>query len=61
MKVEVTFKSGTQVTVDCSEVRTGRSKVTGELTEMKWVTPRNAKRKLHYIDISEAVCVVAIP
>lgn len=60
MKLEITFKNGTQVTVDVSEFTTKRSTITGELTELNWTTPKTWKRKLHTLDVSEILCLVAV-
>lgn len=60
MKLEITFKSGAQVTVDVSEFTSKRSLVGGELTEIEWTTPQDWKRKLNSINLSEVACLVAV-
>ena len=60
MKLEITFKSGAQVTVDVSEFKTHKSVIDGEFKQLDWTTPRNWKRKLHTIDLKEIACLVAV-
>lgn len=58
MKLEITFKSGVQVSVDVSKFTTKRAGT--ELTEMEWTTPQRWSRKLHSIDLTQVVCIVAV-
>lgn len=60
MKAEITFRSGAQVMIDCSEFKTSRNKLTGELVQFDWTTPRQHDRKLHTIELSEIVCIIAV-
>lgn len=60
MKLEITFKSGAQVTVDASEFTSKRNQLSGDLTELNWVTPQDWKRKLNSIDLSQVACLVAV-
>lgn len=60
MKLEITFKSGAQVMVDCTEFSTEKSVVTGEIQALNWTTPANWSRKLHSVKLDEVVCLVAV-
>ena len=59
MKMQVTFKSGAQITVDADEVTTGRQP-TGDLTKLAWTTPDDWVTKLHTLDVREVVAVVML-
>lgn len=60
MKLEITFKSGAQVTVEVSEFSSKRSTISGDLTELNWTTPNEWARKLHSINLTEIACLVAV-
>ena len=58
--LEIHLKSGSVLTVDATDVSTKRITATGELTQMNWVTPEGAKRKLHSIGLEDIAAVVVI-
>ena len=60
MNMQVTFKSGAQVTVDAEDFSTGRSTVTGELRELKWTTPEEYAAKLCYLNLDEVAAIVRV-
>ncbi len=60
MKLEITFKSGAQVTVDVTEFSTKRNQVSNTYAELNWTTPNDWARKLHSVDMTEIACLVAV-
>lgn len=60
MRMQITFKSGAQITVDVDEFSTGRSPATNELTRFGWTTPDAWTARLHTITLSEVAAIVAI-
>lgn len=60
MKLQITFKSGAQTTVDVKEFSTKGSLVGDAIAELNWTTPRGWNCKLHYVDLNEIACLVAV-
>lgn len=61
MKMQITFRSGAQITVDVTEFSTGRSPVTNRLASLKWKTPDGATSWLHGIyDLEDIAAIVGI-
>lgn len=60
MKLEITFKSGAQVTVDVAEFSTKRNQISNTYAELNWTTPGGWTRKLHSVDMDQIACLVAV-
>lgn len=61
MRMQITFRSGAQVTVGVSKFKTGRSPVTGRLASLDWSTPGDTDTWLHGLyDLDEVVAIVGI-
>jgi hypothetical protein len=60
MKLEITFKSGAQVTVDVTEFSTKRSQISNTYGELNWTTPKDWTRKLHSVDLEQIACLIAV-
>ena len=60
MQMQITFKSGTQVTVDVEDFSIGRSNMSGELRELKWTTPDQFVAKLAYLNLDEVSAIVRV-
>jgi hypothetical protein len=59
-KLQITFKSGAQVTVDCIELKTERNKLNGQLLSLEWMAPAGWKSKLHTVSVDEVACLVVL-
>lgn len=59
MRVQLTFRSGAQVEFDADKV-TSNDSFGGDIKQFQWETPADWKRKLHNLDLSEVVAIVAI-
>ena len=59
-QMQITFKSGAQVTVDCDEVTVSRSRVDHTLEGLKWTTPDGWKSRLMAVELQEIACVVVL-
>lgn len=57
-KVEITFKSGAQITVDADHVITDG--LEGSIRQLNWLTPDGWTRRLRKIDLTEVVAIVEI-
>jgi hypothetical protein len=60
MRIEITFRSGAQITADVEEFSGSWSVIKGDLRSLKWTTPDDWTRKLHRIELSEVVGIVAV-
>lgn len=60
MKMQIILKNGTQITVDVESFTTKRHQLTGELTNMQWVTPDDWKIKLHTIELDQIAAIVTL-
>jgi hypothetical protein len=61
MKMQITFRSGAQITVDVTEFSTARTPITDKLARLSWKTPENATSWLHGIyDLDDVAAIVAI-
>ena len=61
MKMQITFRSGAQITVDVTEFRTSRSPITDRLIRLSWIAPDGATAWLHGVyDLNEVVAIVGI-
>jgi hypothetical protein len=58
--MQVTFRSGAQIEVDATEFTLNVNYLSGELRDLRYVTPPDATRGLKYLAVSEVVAVVAI-
>lgn len=60
MRMQITLKSGTQVTVDVEDFNIGRSNLDGDLVELKWTTPPERIAKLCYVRLDEIAAIVRL-
>lgn len=59
-QMQITFKSGAQVTVDAEEVIVSRSRIDRTLEGVKWTTPHGWKSRLMAVELQEIACVVVL-
>lgn len=60
MKALIIFKSGAQISVDMDQITTTRDRLNpGHITQLEWVTPNDWTSKLHTVQVSEIVAIVA--
>jgi hypothetical protein len=58
VKLEITFKSGAQVSVDVADWTL--TKNGSDLDKLEWTTPDKGRRRLVRADLNEIVCVVEV-
>lgn len=59
-QLEITFKSGAQVTVDVTEVTLETGAVDNRDRKLTWTTPAGAKRRLFKLDLESVDALVTI-
>lgn len=59
-RMQIALKGGAVIEADVIEVETARSRVTGELTRIRWEHTPNARRRLHTVEVFEIAAVVLV-
>lgn len=57
--MQITLKSGAQVTVDVDEFKVGRNAL-AQIVSLSWSTPNGFSSKLNYINLDEIAAIVTL-
>ena len=59
MQIEITLKSGAQITADVEEFTTSVNRL-GDVVGIKWTTPPDSTRKLVDVDLTQIAAIVRV-
>jgi hypothetical protein len=60
VKMQILFKNGSTITVDAEEISSERSILDGSISRLNWTTPTGWVAKLHRIELSQILAIVAL-